>query len=180
MTAAAHILRGRQALMTGKAELAIEHFSQALNLSPEILHFFTLPQSAATYLGRAYYEARQLAQARAMLERGCFRFEEDHMAELYLGLTLLRSGAITAGVEKVDAGARGLHQWIEYREANNIGQGAYWDPLREIRNAIDALRQLLRGTNVDVEKVIASGEWLGNRVEREIDLARHDEQRSRD
>ena len=180
MTAAAHIQKGRQALMTGRSELAIEHFRQALELSPDTLHFFILPQSAATYLGRAYYQATQLAQARHMLERARRRFQEDNMARLYLGLTLLRSGAITAGAQQIDDGARGLREWIEYKEANNIGQGIYWDPAREIRNEIDILTQLIAEDNVDTEQIVAAGEWLGNRVEREIDLARRDEQRSSD
>lgn len=165
--------------MTGKSELAIEHFGRALELSPETLHFFTLPQSAATYLGRAYYQATQLAQARHALE-SARRFQEDKMAQLYLGLTLLRSGAMDAGAREIDDGLRGLHEWIEYNEANNIGQGIYWDPAREIRNEIASLRHLIAGHNLDAEKLIAAGEWLGNRVEREIDLARRDEQRSRD
>ena len=179
MTAAAYIQKGRQRLMTGNSELAIQYFRRAMELSPETLHFFTLPQSAATYLGRAYYQATQLAQARHALERAC-RFQEDKMAQLYLGLTLLRSGAMDAGARAIDDGAHGLHQWIDYNEANNIGQGIYWDPAREIRNEIESLRQLITGHKLDAEKLIAAGEWLGDRVEREIDLARRDEQRSRD
>jgi tetratricopeptide (TPR) repeat protein len=179
MTAAAHIQKGRQALMKGKNESAIEHFTRALELAPDTVHFFTLPQSAATYLGRAYYQATQLAQAHHALKRAR-RFEQDKMAQLYLGLTLLRSGAMDAGAREVDDGIRGLHQWIEYKEGNNIGQGIYWDPAREIRNEIESLRQSIAEHNLDAAKLIAAGEWLGGRVEREIDLARRDEQRSRD
>jgi hypothetical protein len=34
---------------------------------------------------------------------------------------------------------------------------------------------MLSGKEVDLKKLIADGEWLGKRVEEEIDLARRDE-----
>jgi tetratricopeptide (TPR) repeat protein len=80
------------------------------------------------------------------------------------------------GLKEVEAGMRGLHDWLEYVSYNTT-YGKYWDPGREIRSQIQASLTMLSGREVDLQKVIAAGEWLGQRIEDEIDFARRDQLR---
>ena len=71
---------------------------------------------------------------------------------------------------------RGIHDEIEYvTQTFRFSFGRYWDPRREIRSSIEVDLAMLSGKNVDVQKLIGDGEWLGKTVEEEIDLARRDE-----
>ena len=104
------------------------------------------------------------------------------MARLYLGLTLARSGNRQQGLKEIESGMRGIHDWLEYiTQARRFSYGLYWDPRREIRSSIEGDLAVLSGKGINVQKLIADGEWLGKRVEEEIDLAPRDErQESRD
>jgi hypothetical protein len=60
--------------------------------------------------------------------------------------------------------------------------GRFWDPSREIRSAIQTDLALISGRDIDWQKLIASSEWVGKRMELESDRARRDEtiERNRD
>jgi hypothetical protein len=62
-------------------------------------------------------------------------------------------------------------------DAFRFSYGQYWDPKREIRSEIQSDLAMISGKGLDWQKLIASGEWVGRRVEEEIDLARRDESR---
>jgi hypothetical protein len=80
----------------------------------------------------------------------------------------------------MEAGMRGIHNWIEYvTEAHRFSFGQYWDPAREIRSTIQSDLAALSGRDVDMSKVIMSGEWIAKRMEEESDKARLDEARDR-
>jgi hypothetical protein len=52
----------------------------------------------------------------------------------------------------------------------------YWDPRQEIRTEMRTDLTMLSGKEIDWQKVIASSEWIGSKMEEEIDRARRDEQ----
>jgi hypothetical protein len=54
---------------------------------------------------------------------------------------------------------------------------AFWDPRREIRSAIEKDLEMLSSKDADRQQLISSAEWIGQRMEEEIDLVRRDEQR---
>jgi tetratricopeptide (TPR) repeat protein len=65
----------------------------------------------------------------------------------------------------------------------NSPQGRFWDPTGEIRKQIGAGLLLTGSREPDSAKIISTGEWIGLRMEQEIDSVRRDEeneQRRRD
>jgi hypothetical protein len=60
-------------------------------LDPDYITGFTLFREGVwTYVGRASYETENYAAARQALERASARYGDDHLAKIYLGLTLAR------------------------------------------------------------------------------------------
>jgi hypothetical protein len=103
---------------------------------------------------------------------------QEELTRLYLGLTLARAGDRAQGLKQMEAGMRGIHDWIEYvTQAHRFSFGQYWDPRREIRSAIETDLAALSGREVDVSKMIVSGEWIARRMEEEGDRASQDESR---
>jgi tetratricopeptide (TPR) repeat protein len=177
MTAMTEVHKGRQALIAGKAQAALAHFQRATKLDPDFLYFSTLPQSSITYTGRALYQLGRFSEARQAFEQATLRFPDDAMARLYLGITLVRQGHREPGLQETTAGLKAIYQWLDYIEAH-LPQGIYWDSNREIRSEIE---QVLKQTDrrLSAEQLIETAEWVGNRMESEIDLVRRDEQASR-
>jgi tetratricopeptide (TPR) repeat protein len=181
-TAQGYVEAGRRDLLLGDPHRAVVNFQQATERAPDRLHFSVLPEGSWTYLGRAYYATGRLPEARQALERGASRSKDDHLARLYLGLVGLREGDRQGGMSDLESGLRGLHDWldyIEYRRTHSYGQ--FWDPSKQIRAKIRSeLAMISRGAAS--QELIAGGEWVGTRIEQEIDEARRDEsdERSRD
>jgi hypothetical protein len=71
---------------------------------------------------------------------------------------------------------RGLHDWIEQVNSSNPFS-ALWDPQREIRGEIEKNLAEIACKKVDWQKLISSAEWLGQKMEDEIDQVRRDEAR---
>jgi hypothetical protein len=69
--AAHQIQEGRLSLLTGKPELAVQHFEQAAALDSKSAGS-PLQESAWTYVGRAYYGAMKIC-ARPPSSRPCSR-----------------------------------------------------------------------------------------------------------
>ena len=178
MTAMTEVHKGRQALMAGKAEPALAHFQRAAELDPKFLYFSTLPQSAITYTGRALYQLGRFSEARQAFEQATLAFTDDSMARLYLGITLVRQGNRERGVQETTAGLRAIYQWLDDIEAN-LPQGIYWDINREVRSEIERVLQQMTDRRLSSEQLIETSDWVGNRMEWEIDAARRDEQASR-
>ena len=250
------IQSGRTALMKGEPDLALMHFQRAAQLDPDYLTDFTpLQEGVWTYVGRAYYVAGKLPEARQALERALSRYEHDSLAKLYLGLTLIRQQkdekaenpfsmddiiyALKEGVapkrvvnliqergvgfeltserenslrrvgaddqlveeikrirvefegkrraegllrerglKEVEAALRELHNWLEYI-SGNTSFGRFWDPAREIRSEIQTNLTMISGKKIDLQKLVANAEWLGQKMEEEIDLARRDQLQER-
>jgi tetratricopeptide (TPR) repeat protein len=178
MTAMTEVHKGRQALMAGKADDALAHFQRATELDPNFLYFSTLPQSAMTYTGRALYQLGRFSEARQAFEQAKLQFTDDAMARLYFGITLVRQGHREPGLQETTAGVRAIYQWLDYIEAN-LPQGIYWDSNREIRSEIERVLKQMTERPLSAEQLIESAEWVGNRMDWEIDAARRDEQMRR-
>jgi hypothetical protein len=119
-------------------------------------------------------------RARNDLEKALSVNKEEDMARLYLGLTLARSGDRHQGLKEIQAGMKGISDWLEYiTQAYRFSFGQFWDTRREIRSAIQGDLAMMDNKALDWQKLISDGEWLGKRVEEEIDLARRDEREDR-
>ena len=178
MTAMTEVHKGRQALMAGKADAALAHFQRATELDPDFLYFSTLPQSALTYTGRALYQLGRFSEARQAFEQATLRFTDDAMARLYFGITLVHQGHRERGFQETAAGLKAIYQWLDYIEAT-LPQGIYWDSNRESRSQIEHISKQMTDHRLSDEQLIETAQWVVNRMEWEIDLARRDEQMSR-
>jgi len=84
-------LAGRQALLRGEPDNAVAYFDRVAKADPVHVVNLTLPhKSIWTYVGRAHYNAGRYAEARAALDKALSHLKDDHVARLYLGLTMLR------------------------------------------------------------------------------------------
>jgi tetratricopeptide (TPR) repeat protein len=167
---------GRKAFLIGNNEAALGHFQKAAELDPNYVYGFALRQNIWSYVGRSEYSTGKFPQARNSLEKALSLNKQEDMARLYLGLTLARSGDRQQGLKEIQDGMKGIHDQLEYiSQAYRFSFGRFWDTQREIRSAIQSDLAMLSGKEFDLQKIIADGEWLGKRVEEEIDLARRDE-----
>lgn len=170
------IQAGRKALLLNKPEDALPHFQRAVQTDPNfIMGFGVFQEGAWTYVGRANYGTGKLPEAKQALERALARDNGDNLARLYMGLVLARDGDRQTGARDIESGIRGLHDWLEYI-TYNTNYGMFWDPRREIRSEMQTDLAMLSGKEIDWQKVIASSEWIGFKMEEEIDRARRDEQ----
>ena len=168
---------GRQALLLrNDPEEALSHFQRAAESDPNYaMQFGPFREGVWTYIGRAHYQAGRLPEARKALERALAQDRDDHMARIYLGLTLAKSGDRSTGLTEIQRGMKGLYDWLEYVGYHSY-YGRYWDPSREVRGQIEKYLATISGKEFDWQKLIASAEWLGKRMEDEVDYAREDEQ----
>ena len=172
---AGEVQAGRYALLTENPDLALSHFQRAAEIDPNYITDFTpLEQGVWTYVGRAHYNTGKLPEARKALERARSRYEDDNLARLYLGLTLARDGDRDRGLKEMEAGLRGMHGWLEVI-TYNTSYGQFWDPGEEIRREIQTNLAMISGRDINWQRLIAGGEWVGEKMEEEIDLAERDE-----
>jgi hypothetical protein len=77
--------------MSGKADAAVFHFERTAEAQPDyVVDNPPLRQSIWTYLGRAYYDARRVTDARSAFTQALKRDNGDFMARLYLGVIAFR------------------------------------------------------------------------------------------
>ena len=171
---------GRKAFLIGNNEAAFGYFQRAAELDPTYVYGVALRQNIWSYVGRSAYSTGNLSQARNSLEKSLSINKEEDLARLYLGLTLARSGDRQQGVKEIQGGMKGLYDQLEYiTQAYRYSYGQYWDTRGEIRSAIQRDLAMIDGKDVDWQKLISNSEWLGRKVEEEIDLARRDEREDR-
>ena len=167
---------GRKAFLIGNHEAALGYFQSAADLDPGYVYGAAIRQNVWCYLGKSEYSAGRLPQARKNLEKALAMDNKEDIARLYLGLTLVRGGDRQQGLKEIEAGMTGIHDRIEnITQSFRFSFGRFWDTKGEIRSAIQSDLAMLSGKEPDLEKLIADGEWLGKRVEEEINLARRDE-----
>jgi tetratricopeptide (TPR) repeat protein len=169
---------GRRAMLSGNDETALAFFQSVAQKDPGYAYGTAYRQGILSYLGRTEYSTGKLPQARQTLERALASNREEDLARLYLGLTLMRAGERDRGVKELEGAMRGIQNWLDYfTEAHRFSYGQFWDPGREIRSAIQNQLAMVSGREADASKVIAEAEWLGKRMEEEVDRARDHETR---
>jgi tetratricopeptide (TPR) repeat protein len=175
--AAGQVQSGRQALLINKPEDGLAYFHQVAQTNPDYIFQSGLYREGVwTYVGRSQYSLGRLPEARQSLEKAISVYPDDYLARIYLGLTLLRSSEDSRGLKELDSGMKGLYDWLEYMNRTRP-YTAFWDPQREIRFAIEKDLELISSKDADRQQLISSAEWIGQRMEEEIDLVRRDEQR---
>ncbi len=168
---------GRRALIAGDPETAVSYFSTVADQNPSYVNIIqNYRESIWTYLGRAQYENQRYAEARKSLERALSLDKDDQLARLYLGLTLMRTGDAARGTKEVEAGMKGLYDWIEYMNRTQPFQ-AFWDPMFQIRKQIDQSLGAIASKDLQSEQFIADAGWVGQKFEEELDKVRQDERR---
>jgi tetratricopeptide (TPR) repeat protein len=174
---AGQVQSGRLALLTNNPQQALVYFQQAAQNNPDYIYTSGLyRQGIWTYVGRAQYATGKLEDARQSFERALSVYKDDYLARLYLGLTLLRGGEQSRGLKEIEGGLKGLYDWLEYMNYSRPHE-AFWDPLRQIRAEIEKDLAMISGKDVDWQKLVASAEWVGMEMEKEIDRVRRDEKR---
>jgi tetratricopeptide (TPR) repeat protein len=180
MHAGTDVIFGRQALLVDKNEIAQSYFQNAAKISPNYTYWSVgLLQGVWSYVGRTEYLTGRYPQARQSLERALSadRNENKDIARLYLGLTLAREGDRQRGVKEIEAGMRGINDWLDYvNQAFAYTYGKYWDASYDIRSAIQTDLAAISARDVDLPQLIAGGEWLGKRMEEESDRAKKQQQ----
>jgi tetratricopeptide (TPR) repeat protein len=176
MHAGQDVILGRQALLVDKNETAQYYFQNAAKVSPNYTYWSVgLLQGVWSYVGRTEYLTGRYPQARQSLERALSadRNENKEIARLYLGLTLAREGDRQRGVKEIEAGMRGINDWLDYvNRAFPYTYGRYWDASYNIRSAIQTDLAMISARDVDLPQLIAAGEWLGIRMEVESNAAK--------
>lgn len=113
-------------------------------------------------------------------ERALKADPDDLLARLYFGLTLARTGEESRGRKEILGAMAAIPDWLEYIQRSRPFE-AYWDPLREIRKAIEAHIKSPPGSDgMGAERLVTDGEWLGDKMEDEIERMRQDERRQFD
>ena len=177
---AGQVASGRDALLQENPKLALARFRTAAEMDPDFyLNWSLLQQGVWTYVGRAYYATGDTGEARKALEKATSRYSWDNMAKLYLGLVLLRENDRARGLKEMDAGLVGFYDFINYVNAKQMPDGTYWDPGGYIKERIDKTRALIQAKDAPMPEVIAAGEYIGWRMEKEMDFARSQQQRDR-
>jgi tetratricopeptide (TPR) repeat protein len=170
---------GRQAFLAKNYEEALTYFQQVAQSNPNYMFesvFFR--QGVWNYIGRAQYHMGKFDDARWSLERALSVYQDDHLARLYLGLTRARSGDNANGARDIQSGMKGLYEWLEYYESSRPFE-AFWDPRREMRSVIEKDLAVISDNRIDEQRLVANAEWLGQRMEEEIDQVRRQESRQR-
>jgi tetratricopeptide (TPR) repeat protein len=174
---AGDIAQGRQALFEGNYKTALGYFQGADGVDPNYIYGTELREGVLSYLGRAQYLTGNYAQARQTLEKALSQHKSDNVARLYLGLTLARQGERQKGLQDIDAGMKGIDDFLNYiTDSFRFSFGQYWDPGRDIRSAIERDRAMIASGKIDWPTLIAEGESIGMKIEREPDLARQQEE----
>ncbi len=166
---------GRQALLRKEPAKALPHFEEAARKDPDYVyrsaHF---SEGIWTYVGRCQYATGNFSQAQQSLELALTKDQDDLLARLYLGLTLLRNRNESHGQIDLQNALQSLHDWIENILTSRSAE-AYWDPNNQIRSEIKKTLALMTGTSGDRTQILTNAEWLGAEVEEEIERVRREE-----
>jgi tetratricopeptide (TPR) repeat protein len=164
---------GRQALIAGDNQAALGYFQAAEQVDPAYIYGTELRQGVLSYLGRAQYLTGNYAQARSTLETALSQNQSDNIARLYLGLTLARQGETQKALPDIDSAMKGIYDFLSYiTDTFSFGYGQYWDPGRDIRSATERDRAMIASGKIDWPTLIADGESIALKTEREPDQAR--------
>jgi tetratricopeptide (TPR) repeat protein len=168
---------GRRAFLVKNYEEALRHFQKVANKSPGyVFRSGGFRETVWTYIGRCQYQLGQLADARFSLERALAAEGDDYLARVFMGVTLARRGDDANGFREIERGLKGLLEWIEYENSRDPSE-SFWDPSYQIRKEITEGLAMISAKKPDRQKLIESAEWIGMKIEDEIDQVRRDKRR---
>jgi tetratricopeptide (TPR) repeat protein len=171
------VAQGRQAMFRGDNPSALGYFQSAAQADPTYIFGTELREGTLSYLGRAQYLNGQLAPARDTLQKSLAAHKSDHLARLYLGLTVARQGDQQSGLRDIQAGTKGIGDFLNYiTNTFSTTFGQFWDPNRDIRKAVDNNLALMARGNIDWPTLFSSSEALALNFEQEGDRARRQEE----
>jgi len=127
-------------------------------------------------VGRAQYATGKLNEARQSLERALAKDQDDNTGAPVPWSHARAQRRLPPGRERNRKRHDGLHDWLEYIERTRPFE-AYWesdarDPRRDRKRP-----DKISSKDIDPQQLIADAEWVGQRMESEIDRARRDERR---
>jgi hypothetical protein len=82
------------------------------------------------------------------------------------------------GLKEIQAGLKGLYDWIVYVRqnfSNGNEYGQFWDQNGTIRAAIQADLNMIASGQIDWPKLLADGASIGKQMDNEIDVAMTDQ-----
>ena len=164
---------GRNSLLRGQLDNAVNYFSRAAQLKPEYRTSYALRESVWTYLGRTFYEMGKYPESRTALDKALATDNKDFMARLYQGMVFTRSGERERGLAQMETALNEMHQWLD-NITTDSSDGIYWDPNRQIRKTIETS---LSEKPTAIEMVVMA-QRIGKQLEEEIDRAERDKIRS--
>jgi tetratricopeptide (TPR) repeat protein len=174
---AGDIAQGRQELFEGNNQDALGYFQSAELADPKYIYGTDLRAGVLSYLGRAQYLTGDYAQARTTLEKSVSQDKDDNIARLYLGLTLARQGETQKGLQDIDEGMKGIYDFLNYlRDNQRFSYAQFWDPGLDIRSGIERDRAVIASGKIDWPALIADGESIAMKIEREPDLVLQQQQ----
>jgi tetratricopeptide (TPR) repeat protein len=177
---AGDIAQGREALFAGNYKTAVGYFQNAQRTDPGYVFGADLQARPLSYLGRAQYLEGNYAQARQTLEKAVSQDPNDHVAELYLGLTFARLGEQQKALQDIDAGMKGIADFLDYmNDAFRFSYGKWWDVGGSMRSGIEKDRAMIASGKIDWPKLIADGESLALNVEQQPDIIRREDEEFR-
>jgi len=92
--------------------------------------------------------------------------------------SLFFGGETQKALPDIDGGMKGIYDLLNYiTDTFRFGYGEYWDPGRDIRSAIEKNRAVMASGKIDWPTLIADGESIALKTEREPDEARQNRRR---
>ena len=167
------IQQGRRALLIGNPEVAVQHFERAAAFDSKRASS-PLGESAWTYLGRAYYDARSYSSARQAFDRALIQNQDDDIARLYLSLIGAHERQDTPSHKQVQAGLQEVYDRIDYIKRFTFA-GEFWDPSNQLTAELVDLIKAVSAPQVNWNNVIPRVEELMLKIENEVDQAQRDE-----
>ena len=167
------IAQGRQALFEGNNQAALGYFQAAAQVDPE-LHIWHRDCRRNFELSRqSSVPERRLCASAVDVGKSAGSAQGRQCPRLYLGLTLARQGETQKALPDIDSGMKGIYDLLNYiTDTFRFGYGQYWDPGRDIRSAIEKSRAVMASGKIDWPTLIADGESVALKTEREPDQAR--------
>src|SRR5262249_43491704 len=106
---------GRQVLLINQPEDALGYSQLVAQNNPNYVFQSGLYREGIwTYIGRSQYLLGRLPEARQSLEKALSVDQDDYLARIYLGLTLLRSGEDSSGLKQLDSGSKGTYDLLPH------------------------------------------------------------------
>src|SRR5262245_31559920 len=109
----------------------------------------------------------------SLRKAGADDFLLDEIKSIRAEASKQRKISESEGAKELAAALTSIRDQLEYLDSTR--QGIFWDPNKEIRWQIQTGLSLLSAPQPDWQKVLSTSEWVGQRVEEEIDLARRGE-----